>query len=198
MAPRIEIVWPTAADERLRAGVHRMIDAVVELGGAIGWLSPPNRAETDRWLDDVLVWTKAGQAALAVALLDGEVAAGGLWRRATGDVYRHRAELQKVMAHPTARGLGLGRRVVDALIADARTAGVELLTLGARGNNHGAIELYEDLGFREWGRLPGGIEVGDERYDDVKLFLVLGRPPHVTLRGSPPDGPGSSPRRRRP
>jgi ribosomal protein S18 acetylase RimI-like enzyme len=196
--PRIEFHWPTAADERLRAGVHRLIRAVVELGGAVGWLTPPGRAETDRWLNEVLDRTRAGDAALALALLDGEVAAGGLWRRGTTDVFRHRAELQKVMAHPKARGLGLGRRLLEALIDHARGNGIETLTLGVRGNNHGAIELYERLGFREWGRLPNSIEVGDERYDDVKMFLDLGRPPHVILRGSPPDGPGSSPRRRRP
>jgi ribosomal protein S18 acetylase RimI-like enzyme len=27
----------------------------------------------------------------------------------------------------------------------------------SRGNNHGAIELYEQLGFREWGRQPNVI-----------------------------------------
>ncbi|GAB3973733.1 hypothetical protein GCM10029978_053700 [Actinoallomurus acanthiterrae] len=198
MSPRIEIHWPTAADERLRAGLHRMIHSVVELGGAVGWLTPPDRSETDRWLDEVLDRTRAGDAALALAILDGEVAAGGLWRRGTTDVFRHQAEVQKVMAHPMARGLGLGRRVLEALIDDARTNGIEVLILGARGNNHGAIELYERLGFREWGRLPNTIEVGDERYDDVKMFLELGRPPHVILRGSPSDGPGSSPRRRQP
>lgn len=196
MSPHIEIHWPTVADERLRAAVHRMIYSVVGLGGAIGWLSPPDRAETDRWLHEVLDRTRAGDAALALALLDGEVAAGGLWRRDATDVFRHRAELQKVMAHPQARGLRLGRRLLEALIDHARGNGIETLTLGVRGNNHGAIELYERLGFREWGRLPNSIEVGDERYDDVKMFLELGRPANVILRGSPPDGPGSSPRRR--
>lgn len=197
MSPRVEIHWPASADERLRAGVHRMITAVVELGGAIGWLTPPGRAETDRWLDEVLDRTRAGDAALALALLDGEVAAGCLWRRGATDVFRHRAEVQKVMAHPRARGLGLGRRVLEAVIDHARTSGIEVLILGVRGNNHGARELYERLGFREWGRLPNAIEVGDERYDDVRMFLELGRPAGVILRGSPPDGPGSSPRRSR-
>ncbi|GAA4603019.1 hypothetical protein GCM10023195_09700 [Actinoallomurus liliacearum] len=178
--------------------MHRMIHSVVELGGAVGWLTPPERAETDRWLDEVLDRARAGDAALALALLDGEVAAGGLWRRGATDVFRHNAEVQKVMAHPKARGLGLGRRVLEAVIDHARTNGIEVLTLGARGNNHGAIELYERLGFREWGRLPNAIEVGDHRYDDVRMFLELGRPAHVILRGSPPDGPGYSPRRPRP
>jgi hypothetical protein len=67
-----------------------------------------------------------------------------------------------------------------------------------RGNNHLAIQLYEELGFAEWGRLPDVIEVGDERFDDVRMYLKLSTPAHLILRGSRPSGPGSSPRRRRP
>lgn len=48
----------------------------------------------------------------------------------------------------------------------------------------------------EWGRLPDAIEVGDERFDDVRMYLRLGRPAYLILRGSHPSGPGSSPRRR--
>ena len=39
------------------------------------------------------------------------------------------------------------------LVAQARAAGVETLTLQCRGNNHGAIRLYQRLGFTEYGRL---------------------------------------------
>lgn len=196
MAPSIELQWPTAADEHLRADVHRVIHSVVELGGAVGWLAPPGRAETDAWLEQVLEAVKSGHASLALAVVDGEAAATGLWRRGTSAIFRHSAELQKMMAHPSARGFGLGQLVVNALISNARATGIEVLTLGVRGNNHGAIELYERLGFREWGRLPNVIEVGDDRFDEVKMFVDLGRPPHVILRGSLPGGPGSSPRRR--
>jgi ribosomal protein S18 acetylase RimI-like enzyme len=196
MDPSIELLWPTAPDERLRAGVHRVIHAVVELGGAVGWLAPPGRADTDAWLEEVLDAVKSGDASLALAMVDGEVAATGLWWRGTSTIFRHSAELRKVMAHPAARGVGLGGLVVSALVGDARAAGIEILTLGVRGNNHGAIQLYEQLGFREWGRLPNVLEVGDERFDEVKMSLELGRPPHIILRGSPPGGPGSSPRRR--
>jgi len=53
-------------------------------------------------------------------------------------------------------------------------------------------------GFAEWGRLPDVIEVGDERFDDVRMYLKLGTPEHLLLRGSRPAGPGSSPRGPRP
>lgn len=202
MTDPVELVWPTALDEALRARTHRMVHAVSETGGAIGYLAPPSRAETDAWLDGVLADVRTGDAAFALATEpsaadgSGEVLGCALWRRRAGVAsYRHTAELQQVMTHPAARGRGIGRLLVSALIDDVRTAGLELLLLGVRGNNHGAIALYEDLGFREWGRLPSGIAVGDERFDDVKMYLELGRPAGVAVHGSAAVGAGASSRR---
>ncbi|MEU9793348.1 GNAT family N-acetyltransferase [Streptomyces sparsogenes] len=199
MTDQVELIWPTTLDDALRASTHRMVHAVTETGGAIGYLAPPDRAETDAWLDSVLAAVRTGDAALALATAEdgsGEVLGCALWRRrAAVASHRHSAELQQVMTHPAARGRGLGRLLVSALIDNARAAGLELLILGVRGNNHGAIALYEALGFREWGRLPSGIAVGDERFDDVKLYRDLGRPAGVAVHGSAATGAGASRRR---
>ena len=191
-----DLHWPTDAPDDLRKAIHRVLHAVVATGGAVGYLEPPTRAEVDHWLDGVLDSVRAGDGALALALVDGTVEAMGTWLRETPPVFRHSAVIGKVMAHPSARGLGLGRQVVTALVDNARTAGLELLTLGVRGNNHGTIQLYEELGFTEWGRLPNRIEVGDDRFDDVQMMLQLGFGPNVRLRGAEPGGPGSTPPRR--
>jgi ribosomal protein S18 acetylase RimI-like enzyme len=194
MKPKIEVLWPTRADTRLRTEIHRVLHDVAELGGAIGYLSPPTKAETDAWLDETLAAVRSGNAALAVALVDQRVEATGLWRRRPDIVFAHSADIEKVMAHPHARGLRLGHLIVTALIDSAKDAELETLALGVRGNNHGAIELYEQLGFHEWGRQPNAIEVGNERYDDVRMSLDLGRSQNVILRGSDSGGCGSSPR----
>jgi ribosomal protein S18 acetylase RimI-like enzyme len=193
-----DVDWPKDADERLRNEVHDVLHAVVAAGGAIGWPSPPDRAATDAWLDRVLEQVRAGDAALVVARVDGVVRATAVWQRDPAKVFEHCAELGKVTAHPAARGLGLGRVVVAAIVEDARSAGIEVLYLGVRGNNLGAIGLYEELGFREWGRLPNSISVGDQRFDSVRMHLSLGYPPHVVLHGSASGGLGSSPARRTP
>ncbi|KOX13004.1 GCN5 family acetyltransferase [Saccharothrix sp. NRRL B-16348] len=185
--------WPTVADERLRAEVHEVLHAVVAAGGAIGWQKPPGRAETDAWLDSVLASPADG--ALVVARVDGVLRGTATWRRSESEVFEHMAEVRRVTAHPAARGLGLGSRLVRAVIEHSRAAGLEMLTLGVRGNNHGAIQLYETLGFREWGRLPNVIAVGDVRFDDVRMYLPLGHREGVVLHGSAPGGLGSSPAR---
>lgn len=189
----IELHWPAEATAELRSAVHRLLHDVVAAGGAVGYVDPPPRADTDDWLDDVLADARAGDGAIVLAEVDGAVEAMGTWRRERAPVFRTSAEVGKVMAHPSARGLGLGRRVVSALVEHAGNTGIELLTLGVRGNNHGTIQLYERLGFVEWGRLPNRIVVGDDRFDDVKMMLPLGHPPGVRLRGSEAGGPGSSP-----
>lgn len=191
-----DLHWPTEAPDDLRKALHRVLHDVVADGGAVGYLTPPSRTETDAWLDSVLADVRTGDGALVLALVNGTVEAMGTWLREKPPVFRHSAVIGKVMAHPSARGLGLGRQVVTALIDNARQADLELLTLGVRGNNHGTIQLYEELGFTEWGRLPNRIEVGDDRFDDVQMMLQLGYAPNVRLRGAEPGGPGSTPPRR--
>ncbi|HVU71506.1 MAG TPA: GNAT family N-acetyltransferase [Mycobacteriales bacterium] len=190
-----ELVWPRQGDERTRAAVHRLLHDVVAIGGAVGWVVTPDRAESDRWLDTMLGLVERGDGALLLVEVDGVAQAMARWRRESGEVFLHDASVEKVMVHPSARGLGLGRVVMEAIVESARAAGLELLMLGVRGNNHGAVALYESLGWRRSGLLPNAIAVGDDRWDQVQMVLELDRPAHVTLHGSDPTGLGSSDRR---
>ncbi|WP_442934244.1 GNAT family N-acetyltransferase [Micromonospora sp. CPCC 205539] len=90
----------------------------------------------------------------------------------------------------------IGKKVVSALVGACTTAGIEVITLGVRGNNHGAISLYEACGFRTWGVLPNAVAVDDLRFDDVRMFLPLALPTGVRIHGSIAGGPGSSARHR--
>ncbi|MEU7481353.1 GNAT family N-acetyltransferase [Lentzea sp. NPDC042327] len=193
--PEIELRWPHEANPRLRAEIHTVVHDVVAAGGAVGYHSSPGPDRLSAWLDGVLEQVRDGDAAFVTAVVDGVVRAVGLWRRGGTAVFQHRCEVQQVMAHPAARGLGLGRLVVQGLVDSARAAGFEIAMLGVRGNNHGAIELYEQLGFRECGRMPNAIAVGADRWDDVWMYLPLGHPEGTRLNGSSPGGLGSSPRR---
>ncbi|GAB2861409.1 GNAT family N-acetyltransferase [Lentzea nigeriaca] len=192
--PEIELRWLTEADDRLRTEIHTVVHDVVAAGGAVGYHEPPSFERISTWLDGVLKQVRENDAAFAAASVDNVVQAVGLWRRGTA-VFQHRAEIQQVMAHPSARGLGLGRLVVQGLVDRAREARIEIVRLGVRGNNHGAIELYESIGFREYGRMPNAIAVGNERWDAVDMYLPLGYPEGTILNGARPGGLGSSPRR---
>ena len=183
------VEWLTDPDAAAYDQVHRLIAAVAALGGAVGWLTVPDRDETDAWLDEVL----KTEARVAVVRVDGRIEALGCWARFPAAVLARNAEIRKVMTHPERRGGGLARRLVQGLLDDARAAGVETVVLDVRGNNHGALRMYESLGFETYGRLPDFIAVGDNRFDRVLLRLDLGRPPGLVRYGGRPEGPGSSP-----
>jgi ribosomal protein S18 acetylase RimI-like enzyme len=187
--------FPLRADEALHAEVHRVVAAVVALGGAVGWLAVPGEDETRDWLDAQLALARAGDGAFCVVRVDGRVEALGMWNRFPDAVLRPNAEIRKVMVHPDARGRGLGRTVVEALTAHATEAGIEVLVLDARGNNHAAHALYESLGWTRCGTIPDFIAVGNERWDRVVFSRRLRTPPGVVLHGSAPAGPGWSVRR---
>lgn len=191
-ADRGEPDWPAVADEELYDGVHRVVAAVAARGGAVGWLCEPPRTEVDAWLDRLLEQVTAGRARLLVVRRAGRIEALGYWARLAGAVFEHSAEMRKVMTHPDARGRGLARLVVRTLVHDAMAAGVEMLVLDARGNNHAALDLYASEGFTVYGRLPDIVAVGLERFDRVCLYRELGRPPNVVRHGGRVEGPGAS------
>ena len=172
--------------------MHALVAAVAATGGAVGWLRVPEPAETRAWLDGVL----ADGARLLLASVDGVLVGTGHWVRLAPLVMRQNAEVHKVMVLPSARGRGVARAVTEALVRDAEQAGVEVLGIDCRGNNHAALGLYADLGFVVTGRRPDWIAVGPERFDQVLLHLDL-RPrrvgPDVLVRhGGRREGPGST------
>jgi ribosomal protein S18 acetylase RimI-like enzyme len=180
-------VQTTWYDASHRDGVVQLVQSVVALGGAVGWLSVPTPDEVDAWL------TSLTDARLAVAHEDGRVLACGTWRRNDQPVLRQTGRIWKVMAHPDARRRGAARAVMELIIEDAQTDGVELLTLECRGNNHGAQRMYAGLGFQVTGRLPDALAIGDERFDQVLMHLDLRvGTAGLTRHGGRREGPGTT------
>jgi ribosomal protein S18 acetylase RimI-like enzyme len=169
-----------------RDALVALVQAVAELGGAVGFLAVPSPDEVD-------VWREALQAQLLVAVEDGRLVACGALKRSSAPVLRGLGEVTKVMTHPGGRGRGAGRAVVSGLVERARAEGVELLTLECRGNNHGALRLYAAAGFVVTGRRPDAIAVGDDRFDQVLMHLDLRAGPAGLVRhGSRGEGPGAT------
>jgi ribosomal protein S18 acetylase RimI-like enzyme len=187
--------WLGQVDDLTTHEVHRVVSAVVGLGGAVGWLKTPTLTDIGQWLGDWHAAASTGRAGLALCRVDGQIQAVGGWKAGRAGATGHVAELTKVMVHPDTRGLGLGRLVVDTLISGADSFGAEVLTLGVRGNNHGARALYEACGFTTWGVIPNGVAVDHHRFDDVRMSRQLRLPANAVIHGSSAGGVGGSPTR---
>ena len=57
-------------------------------------------------------------------------------------------ELSKMAVSPRLRGLGIGRRLIEHAIAQARDLGAKSLFLGSSTKLANAVHLYESVGFR--------------------------------------------------
>ena len=82
---------------------------------------------------------------------------------------RHRAMLVGMYVRAAARGTGLGRRLVDAVLAHARGR-VEQVTLAVVAENEAARRLYAAAGFVEYGLQPEALKQ-DGRYYDERLMV---------------------------
>ncbi|MEW9522784.1 N-acetyltransferase [Agrobacterium radiobacter] len=92
-----------------------------------------------------------------VAILDGKVAgyaSYGDWRAFDG--YRHTRE-HSVYVQKDARGHGIGKKLMQALIDHAAGNDVHVLIAAIEAENIASIRLHESLGFRVVGRFS---EVG--------------------------------------
>jgi ribosomal-protein-alanine N-acetyltransferase len=67
-----------------------------------------------------------------------------------------------VAVHRDFRGHGLGKLLVERVVADCRNAGADFVSLEVRTSNHAAIALYRKLGFIETGRRKRYYENGED------------------------------------
>ncbi|MEJ8279025.1 GNAT family N-acetyltransferase [Pseudonocardia spirodelae] len=142
--------------------------AVTEAGGAVDFVPGWDQDEIRALAAETIESVRAGSSRMLVA---GEETAplGTVFLVPNTGIAAHRADVQRLMVRPDLQGRGLGTVLLDAAVAEARAAGVAVLTLGARGGTP-LPAFYAARGFVEYGRLPDGVRVapGDPR--DVHLF----------------------------
>lgn len=83
----------------------------------------------------------------------------------------HTFWVHAVYVHPDARGRGASAALMQAAIASAVAKGASRIALWVNEANTTARRFYERMGFRETGRIPGGIQVGERYVDDVLMSL---------------------------
>ncbi len=74
------------------------------------------------------------------------------------------------------RGAGLGRRLIEAALADAWRRGFERIELWVRGPNTTAIGLYASAGFVEEGRRRDAVRLDDGPEDEILMAILAPAP----------------------
>lgn len=80
-------------------------------------------------------------------------------------------DLNRMYVDPQARGLGVGRTLCAAAVAEARALGYTRVQLSALHRHVEALPLYQSLGFERY--FPdGGHDAGNERVHHMRLDLT--------------------------
>jgi phosphinothricin acetyltransferase len=88
------------------------------------------------------------------------------------DGYRLTVE-HSVYVLDEAQGRGIGKMLLKALIAEARTLGKRVMVGAIDASNYASLALHDTMGFEERGRMPGVGEKFGKRLDLVLVQLTL-------------------------
>jgi ribosomal protein S18 acetylase RimI-like enzyme len=138
---------------RLEALTRILADSVAA-GAAVSFMSPLSDAEAARfWLRDVQGEVSAGRRVLFGAERDRELVGTVQLLTSMPPNQPHRCEIAKMIVHPRARRLGVGRSLMNSALHRARALGKTLVTLDTRTGDV-AQSLYESVGFKVAGVIP--------------------------------------------
>jgi RimJ/RimL family protein N-acetyltransferase len=175
---RSALIRPAAPEDALP--LHECNRAVVAAGlGVVRTVEELDRRTPEKIAQEHREWTHGVHSGPGGCMLVGEVggaiAGAGTIRRHTPALLRHVAHIG-LGIHPAWQGLGLGRALMEGLLAWARAGPEGRITrieLSVIADNHRAIALYESLGFRHEGVRRAHIRFPDGRYADDLLMALL-------------------------
>ncbi len=101
-------------------------------------------------------------------LTDGEGNVVGGIGYAEFDGYENCAELQKLYLADAAKGYGLGKKLMQFIVAEAHNAGYQKLYLETHSNLATAVHIYEKLGFCKIEK-PAFV-----RHNTMNCFYIMG------------------------
>ncbi len=94
--------------------------------------------------------------------------------REEGIKNRHKGYVVSMFVLPEKRGLGAGKALMQALIAQAKQIpGLEQLRLAVVTTQRAAALLYRSLGFEVYGTTPRALKMGEQYWDEDLMVLHL-------------------------
>ena len=86
----------------------------------------------------------------------------------------HKALVFRMFVHPDAAGQGMGRQLLNVVIQEmTRLRTVRYLYLTVLASNPRAIHLYSTLGFSEYARELGGVQIDGQFVDELQMAYQI-------------------------
>lgn len=105
---------------------------------------------------------------------DGSLAGVVGLARQDGEKMEHRAVIWGMYVAPFARGMGVGRSLMNECLTRAgKVSGLDQIHLSVVTSNEAAVRLYKTLGFQTYGTDPGVLKVGTTLYDEYMMVRTL-------------------------
>lgn len=146
---------------------HKALDMVSRERKYLTFLEAP---PLDRFREFVTTMIADGNPQF-VALVEQEVVGWCDIRRHSHPAHAHRGSLGMGII-PSYRGQGLGFRLIDAAMKQARNAGFVRVELGVHADNERAIALYEKVGFIREGAARDAVFIDGKYVDTVNMAVV--------------------------
>lgn len=85
----------------------------------------------------------------------------------------HKAHLYGMYVSPEYRCQGLGKDLLEKVVAQARGLGLRQINLSVNSDNDAAVRLYESFGFERFGLEKDAMRIGEDYYDATYMVLRL-------------------------
>ena len=131
-----------------------LLRSCVDGGGSLGFLSPlPPSDAIDYWRS-LAPQIQSGVLAVFIAREESRIVGSAQIAFVSKPNGRHRAEVLKVMVHPSHRRRGIAARLMSELERHARARSIRLLYLDTAEGPSGARDFYETIGYTYAGGIP--------------------------------------------
>jgi GNAT superfamily N-acetyltransferase len=150
----MEIRTLSAAEGRRHIGAlaEVLLDCVAG-GASVSFMASLSRGEAEAFFEKVFEGVERGERILLAAFSESKLVGTVQILVAMPPNQPHRAEIAKLLVHRSARGKGVGARLMEHADGAARRAGKTLLVLDTSTGGD-AERLYERLGWTSAGVIP--------------------------------------------
>lgn len=137
-----------------RSELVALLRDCVHGGASIGFLAPLGEEEAGAYWDSLLPQIESDARTILVAREGSRIVGTAQLAFESKANGRHRAEVNKVIVHPSHRRRGIAAQLMRALEAEAHARSIRLLYLDTSAGPTGAQAFYESVGYTYAGGIP--------------------------------------------